>query len=516
MQYMLVGWAFAIQGIGQNLPEPDLVVMGKVPWLLFAGNRYVQPLDSNHIKLAPGRLTIQPFNLSEQIFSGLLWFPGPSLTELENIHDVSFGIFKGDSLLKSMERLCYHDENDLCLPGYPAYSVLLDEHQEYELIFREESQGRDIYRFRFSMFPPKPELDSWNEPLFYDGEEKEHLSNSGILALSKKGTMPVSKKKGIVAAKPGLIQVNFRKTFPWADTVLEYAIIKDQHQKPYEWKAASSKLVLPVTREKQGLLAVRYHNGANPLLIPLTIAPRWYEPGWVKALLCITLMAVFWGLFASWQHYKVKKASQAQAVLIRQLQAMQAGLAPHMMFNALATLQGLLKSGEVETADRFVSGLGLILRQSYQQQVAIYLSLSETLTRLRQCIQLQQIRFGFGVEYKKDELIDEATIEIPSGLLQPVVENAIKYNLQGKEGYLLMECKASNQDLVLLIQAFDRSPISNPENSPKQSTGFGLSWIKSRIAIHNQMFPAKPVKLETHFSESGSCVTFTFQNQITL
>ena len=124
------------------------------------------------------------------------------------------------------------------------------------------------------------------------------------------------------------------------------------------------------------------------------------------------------------------RASELETELARaQLRALQMQLRPHFLFNALHTVAALVRAGESRMAVRTLSELGEFLRWLLEQDDAQLVPLHRELDLLDRYLRIEQIRF-------QDRLTTQVDVEpralealVPSLILQPLVENAVRHGL---------------------------------------------------------------------------------------
>jgi signal transduction histidine kinase len=114
-----------------------------------------------------------------------------------------------------------------------------------------------------------------------------------------------------------------------------------------------------------------------------------------------------------------------------QLAALQARMNPHFLFNALNTVAALVRS-DPPAAERVVESLSGILRRTLQRATGRLSSVEEEVEYVRDYVALEQHRWGNRLRVTWD--IDPAAraVEIPPLVLQPLVENAVKYGIGGR------------------------------------------------------------------------------------
>ncbi|HAL82493.1 MAG TPA: sensor histidine kinase, partial [Mucilaginibacter sp.] len=132
------------------------------------------------------------------------------------------------------------------------------------------------------------------------------------------------------------------------------------------------------------------------------------------------------------------------------------------------------------------------LKKDDQQQVA----LTDELQHLNLYLDIEKVRFGHRLqtEISCDEKAGSAVL--PSMLLQPIVENAIKFGLYDTTGDVVVSLRAEMDGnyLILMVQ----NPYDPQTSRPKQGTGFGLRGVQRRLYL---LF-ARNDLMETHTNDN--------------
>jgi sensor histidine kinase YesM len=201
------------------------------------------------------------------------------------------------------------------------------------------------------------------------------------------------------------------------------------------------------------------------------------------------------------------RASQLEASLSRaNLEALRMQLNPHFLFNTLNTVSVLALKGEKQRVSRMVSRLSDLLRLSLENDRQT-LSLKEELEFLERYLEIEQVRFKdrLSVSIEVDEAAYDA--EVPSLLLQPIVENAVKYGFSQTigPGEISVECRVRPDDMVELIVR-DTGP-GLPENKHAAGTGVGLANTRARL---EQLYGGKYVLELSNHPEGGAQVRVVF------
>ena len=164
-------------------------------------------------------------------------------------------------------------------------------------------------------------------------------------------------------------------------------------------------------------------------------------------------------------------------------------LQPHFLYNSLNSINALIMIAP-ERAQDMVGKLSDFLRSSVRRESEDTLPIGEELNYIQSYLAIESVRFGDRLQVKiEKEYTDDA--KIPPFLLQPILENAIKFGLYGKTGdvSILINIKLEGSMLTLTItNPFD------PDTQPPRGTGFGLEGIRRRLYL----LYARTDLLETH------------------
>src|SRR5688500_17853464 len=173
------------------------------------------------------------------------------------------------------------------------------------------------------------------------------------------------------------------------------------------------------------------------------------------------------------------RASQLEAQLARaQLDALRMQLHPHFLFNTLNTISVLMKE-DVALADRVLLRLSDLLRLALSNTGTHEISLREELEFLRNYLEIEQTRLQDRLTVRFD--IDDQAFDaqVPKLILQPLVENAIRYAVAPRPNKTLLEIQAARTNGVIELRVSDDGPGISPLAST--NNGIGLSNTRARL-----------------------------------
>jgi two-component system, LytTR family, sensor kinase len=175
------------------------------------------------------------------------------------------------------------------------------------------------------------------------------------------------------------------------------------------------------------------------------------------------------------------QASSAQLAMLRYQ------LNPHFLFNTLNSISTLVLLKQTERANAMLARLSSFLRYTLANEPTAKVTLAQEVETLKLYLEIEKMRF-------EDRLrphfrIDPETIgaRVPSLLLQPLIENAIKYAVTPSETGADIWINASRQNKAVRIEVADNGTGAPAAMSASPSTGVGLANIRDRL---NQAYGA--------------------------
>jgi LytS/YehU family sensor histidine kinase len=155
-------------------------------------------------------------------------------------------------------------------------------------------------------------------------------------------------------------------------------------------------------------------------------------------------------------------------------------LQPHFLFNSLNSISALTGT-QPEKARHMIQQLSDFLRGTLRKEDHQWSTLAEELEYLRLYLDIEKVRFGYRLQTKIECKEEAMKMKLPSLLLQPVVENAIKFGLYDTVGEVMIIITGrTNNDALEVTVA---NPFDPDTAQPLQGTGFGLASIKRRLFL---------------------------------
>jgi len=184
--------------------------------------------------------------------------------------------------------------------------------------------------------------------------------------------------------------------------------------------------------------------------------------------------------FARYQR-RLEESTRLRAQLVEaRLAALQSQLNPHFLFNTLNAISALVDR-DPKGVRRMIARLGELLRATLEPSSDPEIPLSRELEMLDRYLEILRIRFQGRLETSvvAPPAIGEALV--PPMILQPLVENSMKYAVSRTSGESRVDISAERDADSLVLTVTDSGAEDGPELEPAPSFGIGLANTKSRL-----------------------------------
>lgn len=185
-----------------------------------------------------------------------------------------------------------------------------------------------------------------------------------------------------------------------------------------------------------------------------------------------------------WNNARIEHRLQEQEKLLlaAKVEALKSQINPHFLFNTLASVSSLIRS-QPETARMVVQKLSGLLRKLMRQHEQ-FVTLREELEAIDEYLAIEVVRFGPRLTVAKSISADTLDVVVPSMLLQPLVENAIKHGIARKVGAGHLTIRAwRERDAALIEIEDDGLGISDERLQTAMTSGIGLSNVNERLRV---------------------------------
>lgn len=238
----------------------------------------------------------------------------------------------------------------------------------------------------------------------------------------------------------------------------------------------------------------------NTTKIHFTInRPFWLQFPFIFGVSVVLLVFIYW-----YYRINIKKIEKRNQLVLdkinleknvnkSKLKAIKSQMNPHFFYNALNTLQSFILSNEKRLAIDYLSKFSNLTRTILEMTEKDFISISEEVKTLQLYLDIEKGRFDedFSYEIQVGKNIDQESIKIPTMLLQPYVENAVKHGLLHKQGDKKVIISFETQNNELLISIDDNGigrQKSNELNQIKNKNhqSFATEALQNRIDLLNE------------------------------
>ena len=234
---------------------------------------------------------------------------------------------------------------------------------------------------------------------------------------------------------------------------------------------------------------------ADPLVLTL---PRVTELDRNLHLRMVADAAVIWMFFfAAWSAFYLAVLAQRQALEAQraaataesaaqaaQVRALRYQINPHFLFNTLNSLSSLVMSDRSEEAEEMLLKLSTFFRSSLSLDPSADVSLAEEIELQRLYLDIERVRFPKRLKVEFDVPADLANARLPALILQPIVENAIKYGVSQARDRVTLRIGAREAGpgrfTIEIVNSGGTVPVRGRE--PPDGVGVGLANVRQRLA----------------------------------
>jgi len=195
----------------------------------------------------------------------------------------------------------------------------------------------------------------------------------------------------------------------------------------------------------------------------------------------VTLIS--WVLHENEEKTEVLARNQVAETIAKdaELNKLRQQLQPHFLFNSLNSVSALTLS-DPTSARKMILQLSEFYRNIVKSQTLATTTLKDELQQMELYLSIEKIRFGDRLHVTYDVEESCLTSALPPLILQPIIENAVKYGIYGTTGDITIEVRVYqvNQRIEITIT----NPYEPDSGFATTGTGYGVNSVKKRMALH--------------------------------
>jgi sensor histidine kinase YesM len=179
----------------------------------------------------------------------------------------------------------------------------------------------------------------------------------------------------------------------------------------------------------------------------------------------------------NWEEKLINEKKLQESIKKIELDALKMQINPHFLFNALNSISSLTMTNP-ELAQDMIIKMSDFLRYALKHNNSQFTTLNEEINNVKRYLEIEQVRFQDKLNFKIDCNLPQKDIKIPTLILQPLFENAIKHGVYNSSESITitLNCRLTNQFLELTI-------VNNFDEKAKitKGEGVGLQNVADRL-----------------------------------
>jgi LytS/YehU family sensor histidine kinase len=198
--------------------------------------------------------------------------------------------------------------------------------------------------------------------------------------------------------------------------------------------------------------------------------------------------------FAAWASFYIALSSATQLRVAErraaeferdaqaaQLRALRYQVNPHFLFNTLNSLSSLIMARRDEEAEAMIVNLSTFFRSTLAVDPTADVTLTEEIGFQMLYLDIEKVRFPRRLKVEVDVPDGLGAARVPALILQPVIENAIKYGVSRARGAVIVSVRAREEGGRLHLQVENKGDIP-PSYGERRGTGVGLANVCERLS----------------------------------
>jgi two-component system LytT family sensor kinase len=177
---------------------------------------------------------------------------------------------------------------------------------------------------------------------------------------------------------------------------------------------------------------------------------------------------------------ETESARLNEQLLKAQLSALRRQIEPHFLFNTLNAIAGLVREKRNDAAVSMIAELSDFLRRVLEDSHRQEVPLGEEVEFLQKYLDIQKVRFAERLQLSVDVPSELFSAQVPTLILQPMVENAVKHGIAKRAQGGAIRVTAFRSNGMLTLRVYNDGPHL-PEDWEKTHTGIGVSNVRTRL-----------------------------------
>jgi ligand-binding sensor domain-containing protein len=241
----------------------------------------------------------------------------------------------------------------------------------------------------------------------------------------------------------------------------------------------------------------KFGQRSDTIFIPFSIATPFWKTIWFWAVIGLFAIGAIWFLLNLRYKRMQERMKEKNELLQRMTELEQASLRaqmnPHFIFNCLNSIQYFILKGKINESNKYIAQFGSLIRQTLDNSARANITIADEMNYLTSYMELEKMRFPSSFDYEIciDSNIRTDYTYIPSMLLQPFVENALRHGIRYKQegtGTVKIEVRETNHEVLFSIEDNGIGREAAARYKSEQHIEYqskGIMLTQRRVAILN-------------------------------
>ena len=261
---------------------------------------------------------------------------------------------------------------------------------------------------------------------------------------------------------------------------------------------------LPSGSYELQLMAInKFGNQSRIIRVPITVTTQFWKKPWFVISVWVLSLALLWWL-AVWRIARIRRKQREKEMLMQKMAelentALASQMNPHFIFNCLNSIQLYIFSGDVVASNKYIAGLGKLIRMTLNNSSKSLVSLADETAYLSSYLSIEKMRFEDKIDYELliEGIVEPSTVLLPPMLVQPFVENALQHGLQhkaGDKGFVSIKAYRDKEKLKITVEdnGIGRKAAAARKNAGlkellKEYSPKAMALTEDRINIMNKL-----------------------------
>lgn len=289
-----------------------------------------------------------------------------------------------------------------------------------------------------------------------------------------------------------IIEKFLRYGFGWACTsAISYVLLKLNNWAGMRGPSESSLPIFIISAFFMSLAAAPVWAAFSYAVQAIYPLPQMVDRNWNSFINDTALgAALFFGwsclfislIFSFELHDRGRRLAAArEEALSAQMRALRYQVNPHFLFNTLNSIAGLIEEGSTTQAERMVLSLSTFLRTTLSLDPMHDVALVDEISLQKEYLEIERERFSDRMAFSIDVSEDARRALVPSLILQPLIENAIKHGVSATVGKVEIALRAHRHADRLHVIVENDMPVEMEDGAKPEGVGVGLRNVRDRL-----------------------------------